>query len=137
MVDVKREDLDTVMRIRRIDIGLDRVMRIGRIDAVLGPAMRRGKTDTVPDPVMKTGRTDNVQDPMKKEVTDIAQHTETIGKFVNLPDRDSTEKKRKDGDHVTTAIHHLDQNRVNLLGMVFPNRDLGRGKIGMIGIDAQ
>jgi hypothetical protein len=85
---------------------------------------------------MKTGRTDNVQDPMKKEVTDIAQHTETIGKFVNLPDRDSTEKTKRGEDHVTIATHHLDQNRVDLLGMAIPNPDLGKGR-GMIGIDVR
>jgi len=108
MLDAKEDDLDTVMRIE--------------------------KTDSVLDPVMKTGRIDNVHDPTTRGVNDTARHIGTIEKTVNLPDQESTEKKRKDEDHITIESHHLDQNRVNLPGMAILSQDPGRE---MIEIDVQ
>jgi hypothetical protein len=100
MDDARRENIDTVMRIGRIDIAPDRVMRIERIDIVLDPVMRIGRIGNVPDPEMRTERIDTVHDPeMKTERTDIdhdptmrgvndtAQPTGTKGKTDNLPDR--------------------------------------------------
>lgn len=108
MFDVKVDDLDTVMRI--------------------------GMTDSLLDRVMMTGRIDNVHDPTTRGVNDTARHIGTIEKTVNLPDQESIEKKRKDEDHITIESHHLDLNRVNLLGMVTLSQDPGRE---MIEIDVQ
>jgi len=122
-------------RIERIELRLVRVMvDVKRED--LGMVMRIGTIDIVLDPVMRPGRTDIDHDPTMRGVNDTAQQTGTIGKIVNLLDRGSIEKKRLDEDHVTIAIHHLDQNRVNLLGMVNPTQDLGRGR-WMNAIDVQ
>jgi hypothetical protein len=123
-----------MLGVRRDD--LDMMMRIGRIDNVPDPEMRTERIDTVHDPEMKTERTDIDHDPTMRGVNDTAQPTGTIGKTVNLPDRDSTEKTKRGEDHVTIATHHLDQNRVDLLGMAIPNPDLGKGR-GMIGIDVR
>jgi len=133
LVDVKEDDLDMMTTREKTDIVLDPVMMREKTDIVLDLIMRIGKTDIVPEPVMKTERTDTIHDPMKKGVNDTAQPTVTKGKTANLPDRDSIEKK-KYGDHVTKATHHLDQNCLTLVGMVISNQDLERG---MIGIDVQ
>ena len=127
--------LDLAMRIGMIDIAPDPLMRTEIIDIAPDPVMRTEMIDIAPDPVMRTGRIGTILDPTMSEVNDTAQSTVTTEKSVNLPDRDSIEKK-KDEDHITIAIHPLDQIRVNLLGMVIPNPDLGRGR-GMIGIDVQ
>jgi hypothetical protein len=74
MVDVRRDDLDMMMK-------------IGRIDTDPDPEMRIEKTDIVPDPVTRTGRTDIDHDPTKIGVNDTAQPTGTKGETDNLPDR--------------------------------------------------
>jgi hypothetical protein len=124
-----------VRRNQRIESRLARVIVGVRRDD-LDMMTMRGRIDTVLDPETKTERTDTAHDLTRKGVNDTAQQTGMIGKTVNLPDRDSTEIGKNDQGHASTGTHHLDQNRVNLLGMVIPNPDLGRGR-GMIGIDVQ
>jgi hypothetical protein len=133
MVDVKGGDLGMMTSRGKIDIVPDPVMRRERTDIVPEPVMRILRIDIVSDPVMRIGRIVTAHDPMKRGVYNTAQPTGTKEKTVNLPDRDSIEK-RKQGDHTTIGIHHLDRKYwVILYGMVIPNRDPGR----WIGIDVQ